>query len=108
TAFAPVGRREQRLIELPVDEWVLIAKPVTWLDDVALRGRPPAHTLVPVRPRDRFVGRLAGGRLQRGEAVAPLQYGGIHEVPAALAREQITFFDELLIGQHDSVAGNAQ
>src|SRR6185437_2744914 len=106
TAFAPVGRRKQRLIELPVGEGVLIALPVAWLDVVALRGRPPADTLVPVRPREGFVGRLARGRLQRGKSVAPLEYGRIHEVPAALAREQITFFDELLICQHDGVAGN--
>ena len=110
-ALAPVGGREQRGVELPVQERIRILLPVGRLDDVALgRGlhaqaaRPVGHA--PVQRDDVRGAACRLGRRRRADASA--QHLRIDEVPAALTRDQIALAGELLVGEHDGVARDAE
>ncbi len=103
-AFAPFRGGEQVLVELGVDKGIGLLLPVARLGDVALPGRAEAQPFVPAHVRLAAVGgRGVGSRtgMAAHDRVAD-------EVAAAFARHQITLAHQLLVGEHDGVARDAQ
>ena len=81
-AFAPVVGRKQRLVELSVDKGIFVAQPVARLDDIALRGRPSSDALVPIRPRERLIGRLSRGPSAAAQnSCRPSRMAGLTKCP---------------------------
>ena len=88
---------------MPVEERERVAQPIELLDDVALPRRRDAEALRPVGARRRWRAQLDPPRRGR---VAEVELGD--EIAAALARFEEAFIDELPIGEHHRVAGDAE
>ena len=101
-ALAPVGDGEERAVELAVEEGVGEALPVGALLDVALLGGPEAEAARPFRRRQRRFVRRRSALDPAGEDV------GVDEVALALARDQIAFVDQLLVGDDHRIARHAE
>ena len=100
-AFAPVIGREERRIELPVEERVGVAQPVRPLHDVALARGAQGEARFPLGAAERRDGWLR----------APFVPGGARigdEIAAPFARAQEALVDELPVGQHDGVARDVE
>ena len=101
-ALAPVGHREQVGVELAEQERVGVFFPVQRFDDVALPRRVKLDVLLPVR---RIVFAVEADRL---DAHASVEHGFVDVIAAALARDQVTLVDQLLVGQHHGIARDAE
>ena len=101
--FPPLGGREQRGIELAVEEWIVIGEPITRFDDIDVFARAVGQPPIPVRTV-RYRRALAHIRRLRqvGQGIR------IDKVPAPLERNQESLIDELLISKNHGSARHTQ